>query len=502
MRIFPISITLLTCLLFSTIHADNNLHIQKRGLANQDVAGASSITFNLYETRTDAVPLMSQTFEPGEWLKKSQTGHTIVSAELSNTAFLQDTSGLWVELEIKGQAVGQREPLAAGATGITFATGNPLNMSGNAIRDVADPTLDQDAATKAYVDDVVTATGSGDISAVMPGFGLSGGGQSGDVTLRADSSVLQKRIIDHCAPGFAINAVDVDGAVSCITTADTNDTNAGTICPPGTYLNGDGNCHAGFLDVDGTDADTTYTASASTGLWLSGTTFSINRAMVARKDASAGNQAFDTSTLYLDYANNRVGINDSNPLETLDINGTVQASKYIYRNQRAYSRYISAIEFSYPPYRTYDGSERFEYRYHVGSITPYAYGTHSHLVSGIQLPQGANMSRLTCYYIDNSTLEDIQSLDANLTSRSFLASNITTLGSIHATTTGNNPDIIQNVDISVFGEGDPIDNRHVMYLLNVEMRLTENTSGENFFRYSGIEFYGCKIDYLLGEVAP
>lgn len=118
MRIFPISITLLTCLLSSTIHADNNLHIQKRVLANQDLADASSITFNLYETRTDPVPLMSQTFEPGDWLKKSQTGHTIVSAELSDSAFLQDTTGLWVELEIKGQAVGQREPLAAGATGI------------------------------------------------------------------------------------------------------------------------------------------------------------------------------------------------------------------------------------------------------------------------------------------------------------------------------------------------------------------------------------------------
>ncbi|WP_293650594.1 hypothetical protein [Thiolapillus sp.] len=166
MRIFPISITLLTCLLSSAIHADNNLHIRKQVLNNQDLAGVGSITFNLYDTRTDPVPLISQTFQPGYWLKKSQAGHTIISAELNGTSFMQDTKGLWVELEINGQAVGQREPMAAGTTGITFATGNPLNMSGNAIRDVADPTLDQDAATKAYVDDVVIATGSGDITSV------------------------------------------------------------------------------------------------------------------------------------------------------------------------------------------------------------------------------------------------------------------------------------------------------------------------------------------------
>ncbi|WP_419588414.1 hypothetical protein, partial [Thiolapillus sp.] len=76
------------------------------------------------------------------------------------------------------------------------------------------------------------------------------------------------------------------------------------------------------------------------------------------------------------------------------------------------------------------------------------------------------------------------------------------LGSISATTSGNNPNIIQNADISVFGQGDPIDNRHFMYLLEMELALTENTSGENFSRYSNIKFYGCRIDYELKEVAP
>ncbi len=462
MRIFPISITLLTCLLSSTIHANNNLHIQKRVPDNQELAGASSITFNLYDNRADLVPLMSQTFEPGDWLKKSQAGHTIVSAELNGTSFLQDTTGLWVELEIKGQAVGQREPLAAGATGITFATGNPLNMSGNAIRDVADPTLDQDAATKGYVDDVA----SSDISSVtvFSGSGLTVGGTSGNVRLGTDSDVLQRRVSTACPSGWSIRRISVTGQVQC-------------------------------------EYDDLGYSVAGIGLEGSGNEISVN-SLVARKDAAAGNQAFDTSTLYLDYANNRVGIGDRSPLETLDVDGTVQASRYIYRNRKAYSQYISAIEFSYQPYRKYDGSERFEYIYETGSITPYAYGTYSHLIAGIQLPQGAYLSRLTCYFGDNSEIEDIQSLDAYLTSRSFLASNRTTLGSIHATTSGNNPDIIQNADLSVFGQGDPIDNRHFMYLLEMELLLTENTSGENFFRYAFIKFYGCKINYELEEVAP
>ena len=33
-----------------------------------------------------------------------------------------------------------------------------------------------------------------------------------------------------------------------------SDTHAGTICPSGTFLNGDGSCKEGFLDVDGIDA--------------------------------------------------------------------------------------------------------------------------------------------------------------------------------------------------------------------------------------------------------
>ncbi len=299
---------------------------------------------------------------------------------------------------------------------------------------------------------------------VAPGSGLTGGGESGGVRLGIDTRILQRRVASICNRGYSIREIEPSGFVSC-------------------------------------EKDDIGFNIAGIGLQNSGNEISVS-SLVARKDAAAGNQAFDTSTLYLDYTNNRVGINDSTPLTTLDVDGTTSASRYVYRTARAYSQYISAVKFNFTPYRKYDGSERFEYNYYSGSITPYAYGEYSHLITGIHLPQGANISRLTCYYSDNSEIEDIQSITASLTSRGFLASNRTTLGSISATTSGNNPNIIQNADISVFGQGDPIDNRHFMYLLEMELALTENTSGENFSRYSNIKFYGCRIDYELKEVAP
>jgi hypothetical protein len=83
---------------------------------------------------------------------------------------------------------------------------------------------------------------AGYITAVNAGTGLGGGGTSGDVTLHANTSILQKRVSSFCPPGQSIRIISSNGTVTC--------------------------------EID-TDTDTNTTYSPGTGLGLSGTTFNV-----------------------------------------------------------------------------------------------------------------------------------------------------------------------------------------------------------------------------------
>ena len=145
------------------------------------------------------------------------------------------------------------------------------------------------------------ASGSGDITAVLtPGGYLSGGQTSGSVSLLFNETLLNQTIDSRSSSG------GFDG-------------NASSICGDGEFLNGDGTCDAGFLDADGSDADTTYIAGV--GLNLTGTTFHLNTTFTDLLYAPiiwGYNQTTPANT----YTDTRVGQNDLHLHSLLNITGT------------------------------------------------------------------------------------------------------------------------------------------------------------------------------------
>jgi hypothetical protein len=64
---------------------------------------------------------------------------------------------------------------------------------------------------------VTDSEASGDVTAVMPGTGLLGGGTGGDLVLEVDPTVVQSRLVEDCIGRGALVAIGEDGTATCAT---------------------------------------------------------------------------------------------------------------------------------------------------------------------------------------------------------------------------------------------------------------------------------------------
>ncbi|MDY6987673.1 MAG: tail fiber domain-containing protein [Thermodesulfobacteriota bacterium] len=130
----------------------------------------------------------------------------------------------------------------------------------------------------------VAVGGTGDITAVYAGTGLTGGGTAGDVTLNVDTGSLQSRVTGTCPAGQSIRVVNGDGTVTC----EPDDNSGGDITgvTAGTGLTGGGTTGDVTLNVDTASLQTRVNGTCPPGQSIR--TVNADGSVVCEPDDDAG----------------------------------------------------------------------------------------------------------------------------------------------------------------------------------------------------------------------
>jgi len=206
-----------------------------------------------------------------------------------------------------------------------------------------------------------------------------------------------------------------------------------------------------------------------------------------------GDQVFENNALVIDTANSRVGVGVNPPVTSLDVSGDISTTgDYRLSPARMRTKFYSPASFrvAYPSSTSYDPVS-------IASTGNYAYistgsaSYYNYMLADIQLPDGAVIDSMTCYFYDNSTTVDITS-DAYIYRRAYTATSGSNQLNIPLETSGESSTTMRSNTAS---PASPlvIDNTGNSYFLRVYWYTGANAS-------SLARFYGCALNYSVDRL--